>query len=139
MFDTQERNVTVTVKVADSVSLYDQIMALHRRNPNASIETIKPQLKIKERQLSEVTCPDVRRQYDEFYRLSLQMLSARDRAEQAKGEFTITLHPRIHTFKAGISGGFLEVVFRESDHPFVKWAEKSRRAFEVCAAKQSRR
>ncbi len=135
----QEKYITVIVRMADSVSLYDQIMTLHRKHPSVNIETLKPQLKIKEWRLSEEICPAVRRQYDEFYGLSLQMLSARDKAEQAKGEFTITLHPRVHIFKVDISGGSMELHLSESEHQFVRWAERTRRAFEVCAASQSKR
>jgi hypothetical protein len=128
----QEKYLTMTVRQPDSISLYDQIMALHRRNPNESIESIKKQLKVKEDHFSEQTCPAVRKQYDDFYRLTLPMLSARDRAVQAKGEFTITLHPRVHTFKADISGGRIELVITEQDHPFVSWAKKTRQALEGC-------
>lgn len=135
----QERYITVTVRMADSVSLYDQMMALHRRNPNANIETIKPQLRIREWRLSEEICPAVRRQYDAFYRLSLPMLSARERAERARGVETIVLHPRVRIFKADISGGSIELVITNSEHPFAVWAERTRRAFEACATRQSRR
>lgn len=132
----QEKYLTAVVRMADAVSLYDQIMALHRKNPNASIETIKQQLKIKEWRLSEESCPAIRRQYDEFYRLSLTMLSAKDRVEQAKGQYTITLHPRVHIFKADISGGDMQLDLSGSDHPYVSWAEKTRRALEGCAVKR---
>ena len=135
----QDKYLTVVVKMADTVSLYDQIMALHRKNPNASIEIIKPQLKIKEWRLSEETCPAIRQQYNEFYRLSLTMLSAKDRVEQAKGEYTITLHPRVHIFKADISGGDMKLVLSGSEHPYVRWAEKTRHAFEACIVKQGKR
>lgn len=128
----QEKYITVTVRQPDSISLYDQMMGLHRKNPNESIENIKKQLKVKERHFSEQTCPAVRRQYDVFYRLTLPMLSARDRAEQAKGKFRITLHPRIHTFKGDISGGGLHLVITEQDHPFVQWAKKTSEALERC-------
>ncbi len=109
-------------------------MALHRKNPNDDIETIKRQLKVKEKHFSEQTCPAVRRQYDEFYRLTLSMLSAKDRTQQAKGEFTITLHPRVHIFKAAISGGSLRLVITEQEHPFVDWAKRTREVLERCAS-----
>ena len=131
--------IEVVVRMPDSVSLYDQIMTLHRRNPQASIEDIKPQLSIREQRFSEESCPAVRRQYDEFYRLSLLMLTAADRAERARGEITIILHPRVHTFKAHISDGSIELSLAGSEHPFVRWAERTQRAFTECAAKQNRK
>jgi hypothetical protein len=130
----QEKYLTVTVRRPESISLYDQIMALHRRNPNESIESIKKQLKVKGDHFSEQTCPAVRKQYDEFYRLILPMLTAKDRAEQAKGELTITLHPRVHTFKADISGGSLRLVITDQDHPFVSWAKKTGQALIGCSS-----
>lgn len=134
----KEQYLTVVIRMADSISLYHQLRVLHRKNPSMNIETIKPQLKIKEWRLTEETCPALRQQYDEFYRLSLTMLSAEDKAREAKGEFAINLHPRVHTFKADISGGNLELVLTESEHPYVRWAEKARRAFEGCASKQNK-
>jgi hypothetical protein len=135
----KEKYLTVVLRTADSVSLYDQIMILHRKDKNATIDAIKSQLKIKEWRLSEETCPAIRRQYDEFYRFSLQTLSAKDRAEQAKGEFTIILHPRVHTFKADISGGSMELVLSDFEHPFVQWTERTKHALEACATKQKKR
>ena len=128
----QEKYISVIVRQPAARSLYDQVMVAHRNNPNETIETIKKQLTLKEQRFSEQTCRAVRTQYDEFYRLTLPMLSIRDR--QAKGEFTITLHPRVHTFKADISGGSLQLVIVEDDHPFVSWANRTRRALEHCGS-----
>jgi hypothetical protein len=127
--------VNAVVRVADSVSLYDQIMALHRRNPNESIESIKGQLRIRERILSEEDCPAVRSQYDEFYRLRLVIQTARDRADVARGRETIILHPRVHIFRADISGGRMNLILAGSDHPFVRWAEGTRVALENCGGR----
>lgn len=130
----QQKFITLTVRQPEGISLYDQIMIAHRNNSNEPIENIKKHLKIKEQLLSEHTCRAVRTQFDEFYRLTLRMLSARDRREQSKGEFTITLHPRVHMFKADISGGSLKVVIGEDDHPFVRWANRTRKAVENCSS-----
>lgn len=132
----QEKYLSAVIRTADTVSIYDQIIALHRKDKDAGIDAIKPHLKIKERRLSEETCPAVRRQFDKFYGLSLQTLSARDRSAQRKGEFSITLHPRAHVFHADISGGKMELVLSENDHPFVRWAEQTMSALEACAQKQ---
>jgi hypothetical protein len=128
----QEKYITVTVRQPESMSLYNQIMALRIKNANESIENIKKQLKVKEQRFSEQTCPAVKTQYEKFYRLSLPMLSARDGIEQARGGFTIVLHPRVHTFKGNISGGSLQLVITEQDHPFVGWAKETREALERC-------
>jgi hypothetical protein len=131
--DWKGKRVSVVVRMADSVSLYDQIMALHRKNPSESIKSIKTKLKVKEWRYDAKACLAVESLYDGFYRLNLAMLTAKDRAEQAKGIVTITLHPTVHIFKASISGGNLRLALTEQEHPFVIWANKARRALERCA------
>jgi len=129
------------LRKADSVSIYDQIMALHTKNPEENVDTFMKQLKVNERHLSEATCPAVRRQYDRFYELVLPMLSADDRAAQARGEYSITLHPRVHTFQAHISGGTLHLIIGRQDHPFAVWATETLSALENCdsAASENRK
>lgn len=128
----QEKYITVIVRQPQTTSLYDQIMTAHRRNPNESIDAIKKQLRLRQQRYSEKTCSAIRTQYDEFYQLTLQMLSAKDKRQQSKGEFSIILHPRVHTFSADISGGRIELVLDEPDHPFVRWANKTRELLERC-------
>ena len=138
----QERQITVTVRQPQSSSIYDQLMALHLKNANQSIERIKKQLKVKEQHFSERACPAVRAQYEQFYRLTLEMLTDKERAEQARGEITLTLHPRVHTFKADIFGGRFQLDLTEQEHPFVIWARSTREALERCnsnVTKPSRR
>jgi hypothetical protein len=136
--DWKEKRISVVVRMADSVSLYDQMMALHQKNPSESIESIKTKLKVKEWRGDDKACPAVKSLYDEFYKLSLPMLTAKDRAEQAKGIVTITLHPTVHIFKAGISGGNLRLALTEQEHPFTVWANKARRNLDKCAASETR-
>lgn len=135
--DWGERRTDVVVRMADSISLYDQIMALHRKNPSESIKSLKTKLKVKERRFDNKSCPAVKSLYDEFYRLNLPMLTAKERAERARGVATITLHPMVHTFRAYISGGNMRLVLTEDEHPFVIWAEKTRRILEKCEQRQS--
>jgi len=134
----KEKRVNVVVKMADSVSLYDQMMMLHRKNPSDTIEIVKTKLKVKEWGLDDKSCLAVKSSYDEFYRLNLLMMTAQDRAEQAKGIETITLHPTVHIFKARISGGNLRLALTDQGHPFVRWANETRRAFEKCAMNKVR-
>jgi hypothetical protein len=133
----QEPKLTIIYRIADQKSLYDQIMVLHRKKPAESIENIKKLLRVKERQYIDKDCPAIKKQYDEFYKLNLLMLSDTDRANQAKGIETIIIHPRVHIFKAEISGGSLEMVFVDSDHPFVKWAEQTMYDLEKCVPQSS--
>lgn len=136
--DLNEKRIGVVVRTADSVSLYDQIMALHRKNPSESIEIIKTKLRVKEWRSDDKACPALKSLYDEFYKLDLPMMTAKDRAEQAKGSVNITLHPTMHIFKAAISGGNLNLVLTEQEHPFVVWVIKARRTMEKCAMNETR-
>lgn len=130
--DWKEKRISVVLRMADSVSIYDQIMTLHRKNGSEPIETIKAKLKVKERFVDDRSCREVKILYDEFYRLNLLMETSEDRAQRAKGSVNITLHPEVHTFEAIISGGNLKLVITEDKHPFVIWAKKARRSFERC-------
>ena len=132
----RSKPITATVVIPDTVSLYDQIMALHRKNPRTIIDAMVPLLKIKRWQMSETTCPAVRKEYDRFYELALVMRSSKDREEEATGQVTIRLHPRAHLFKADISGGRIDLVLTDPEHPYVKWAEETQRALEGCTAAQ---
>lgn len=132
------KSLSASVKMADGAPLYEQMIMLRRKDSSATIETIKSQLKITEIFLNEETCPAIRRQNDEFEKLSLETLSAKERANRKKGIVLITLHPRVYTFKARISGGTLTLTLTDSDNSFVKWAEKTRKAFEACTQPQNK-
>lgn len=136
--DPEKKKRFAIVRMADGAPIYEQMIMIRRKNPSATIKTIKSQLKIKQWRLNEETCPAISRQYDEFNELSLEVLSAQERADQEKGIATITLHPRMHTFRSYVSGGTMLLTLRDSEHPFIKWAEKTRSAFEACAAPQSK-
>ncbi|HEX8459610.1 MAG TPA: hypothetical protein VF656_20115 [Pyrinomonadaceae bacterium] len=124
----------LVVRMADSVSLYDQMMALHMKNRAENIKSIKKKLKVKEWRVDDKSCVPSKTAHEEFYDLSLSMLSATDRAERAKGTVTITLHPTVHTFYALISGGEMKLEITDADHPFVDWAKRTRSAVEKCIA-----
>lgn len=129
----ENRNIImVTVRIADTVSVYDQMMTLHRKNPTETIDSIKSKLKVSTRHFDDKSCAAVKLLYDEFYKFNVPMMSAKDRSEQNRNYVTITLHPMIHTFDAVISDGDLKLTISEDKHPFVVWANKARRSFEKC-------
>ena len=130
--DFQANSIVALVRMPDSVSVYDQVMALHRKNRSQSITAIKRKLRIKEWRLTEKTCPALRTLYDEFYNFTLPMLSAKDRDERAKGVTTITLHPMIFDFEATMSRGSMKLSLDEEDHLFVGWAKRARANLDIC-------
>lgn len=125
--------LNVIVRQADSISLHDQMAALHRNNPSESIESIKKKLKVKAWHLDDSSCPPLKAAYESYFRLNLQMQSAKRRAELAKGTITLTLDPTIHSFRSVVSGGFMYLEITDSRHPFAFWARKTRAAIEKCA------
>lgn len=132
---TISENLVATLRIADKTSIHDQIMALHRKKPTATISEIKAKLKIKEWQFSESSCPAIKTQFDQFFRLSLEMMPAKERADREAGKVTITLHPRIYCFKAQVAGGDLNFTTTFEDHPFAIWAAETFKALNTCANK----
>lgn len=130
--ESAKADLMVMVRMADSKSLYDQMTELRREHPTASIEQIRSKLKIKEWQLTEKSCPAARELYSAFYQLDLPMLSAKERASFAKGSTSITLHPLIYNIHAVVSGGNIELSLTDHEHPFVKWANRTRAQLETC-------
>ena len=133
----QENFLTVVVAKPDSVSLYDQLVTLHRRGERSTDgEVLARLMRLRHLRLSETTCPAIRVQHDRFYRLRLDMRSEKERRDLAKGVITISLHPLIHHFRADISGGTVDLVVTDQTHEYVEWAEGTLRALDVCIAAQ---
>ncbi|MDX2042651.1 MAG: hypothetical protein SF097_15625 [Acidobacteriota bacterium] len=129
------QNLNATFRIADKVSVYDQMMELHRKKPTTTISEIKANLKIKEWQFSQSSCPAIKTQFEKFFRLSLEMMSSKERSDREAGVGTIALHPRIHSFNARITGGHLNLTITFGDHPFASWAEETFQALNSCAKK----
>lgn len=132
----QEKRVDVTIRQPEKVSLYDQIMKLHRENPSESIESIKTKVKVREIKLNSNACPSIETSFDEFEALSLKVLSLKERADRKKGIINEYLHPTIHTFVANVSDGNLRLDIRGKEHPFAIWALRTRTALEKCVARK---
>jgi hypothetical protein len=132
--EPNDNRLFLIVRMADSVSLYDQMMALHMKNRSENIKSIKKKLRVKEWRVDDLSCAPLKTAHDEFYNLSLPMLSAAERAEQAKGIESITLHPTVHTFYTNTIGSELKLAIIRQEHPFVEWATRTRSAVEKCSS-----
>ena len=121
--DYQGNPIEVVVRMADTVSLYGQLLALHRENPSEGIDKIKKRLKFKEWRFTEKTCSLVKPLFEKFRKVRIPV----------PDDSTITLHPMIYSFR--ISGGDakMKMELSDEDHPLVIWAKEARRALEVCA------
>jgi len=118
-----EPQFVAQVREADSSSIYDQMMALHRKSPSRSAASIQKELRMKNSTLVETTCPAVKTQLLKFQQLQL-----------APPRFdAIVLHPLIHEFRVRAGMGDMDITLYDKDNAFVQWAVEARSALELCA------
>lgn len=117
------RYLAAHVKEAESTSVYDQMMALHREFPNRSAEDIQKDVRIEKWELTEMNCPAIKVQFSKFQQLRLAL---------PKSDVVI-LHPLIHEFRIRAGGGALDVTLYDDENSLVPWATETRHALELCA------
>ncbi|MCI0490052.1 MAG: hypothetical protein L0229_25955 [Blastocatellia bacterium] len=122
--DYQGNPIEVIVRAADTASLYDQLMALHRKDPAESIERIKKRLKFKEWRLTERNCPAVAGMFERYKKLSFSV--------PPSGSVVI-LHPVIHSFWINGDTARMRLEIYDEEHPLIVWAKEARRLLEACA------
>jgi hypothetical protein len=128
--DYQGNPIEVTVRIADSISIYDQIMKLHLQNPKESIDEIKKGIKIKEWRFTEKDFPDVRRLFQKYKKIRFNTVSD-------KPEFT--LHPVIYRFYMDGPRESMELSITDPRHPLVLWALRAMKSFESYLANKERK
>jgi hypothetical protein len=117
------RYLAAHVREAESASVYDQMMAVHRRFPNRSAEDIQKDVHVKNSKLTELNCPAIKVQFSKLQQLRL-----------APPQFDVViLHPLIHEFRIRAGSGDMEVASYDEENPLVLWAKETRHALEVCA------
>ena len=78
-----------TCREAESTSVYDQMMALHRKFPNRSADDIQKDVHVEKLKLTEMNCPAIKAQFSKFQQLRL-----------ALPQFDVViLHPLVHEFR----------------------------------------
>ncbi len=113
------------VREADGVSMYNQIMALHRQAPGMPIDTLKKELRVKVRSVTEDGCPALRQRLREFYRV---------RFRPPKTDLII-LHPMVYEIRSIATLGDMDLVLVDDAHPLVHWALETRSALAACTSK----
>ena len=117
------RFLSAQVREAESASVYDQMMALHRRFPNRSADDIQKDVLVKKWKLTEMNCPAITAQFSKFQQLRL-----------ALPQFDVViLHPLIHEFRIRAGGGDMDVALYDDENSLVPWAIETRHALELCA------
>jgi hypothetical protein len=117
------RYLSAQVREAESASVYDQMMTLHRKFPNRSADDIQKDVRVKKWKLTEMNCPAIKAQFSKFQQLRL-----------AAPQFDVViLHPLIHEFRIRAGGGDMEIALYDDENSLVPWAIETRHALEFCA------
>jgi len=113
------------LREAQSAPLYQQLLALHAKDPSQPYEQLKQDLKIQEWKFSAEQCPAVAAQFQAF--TNIQFVRPRD--DDAEDE-----HPILYQFHESVGGGDSEVLESLESRSFPKWANETRKALDACAA-----
>jgi hypothetical protein len=118
------RYLAAHVREAESVSVYDQMMALHRKFPNRPADDIQNDIHVKKWKLTEMNCPAIKAQFSKFQQVRL-----------APPQFDVViLHPLIHEFRIRAGDRDMEAALYDDENALVQWAAETRHALELCAA-----
>ncbi len=119
------RAIRGILREAQGAPLYQQLLALHAKDPSRPYEQLKPELKIQEWKFSAAQCPAVAAQYKAFENITF----VRPRDDDAEDE-----HPILYQFHESVGGGDSEVMEFVESRAFPKWANETRKALAACVA-----
>lgn len=112
------------VRQADSLSVYNQMFFHRMENPTITLEQLRPRIRIKEWTISDSECPAVRSAVDKFWRTKLP----RGR------EDVMIIHPMIYEFNVQSNTMDAKVTITDDEHPWARWATKTRAQLQTCIA-----
>ena len=113
-----------TIHEAQGVSLYQQLLALHRQDPSKSYADLKPQLTVQTWNLTAAGCPAVFAQFTAFQ--NIQFVRPRD--EDEVGE-----NPILYEINETVAGGSSQVIEFIASRAIPRWANQTRKALLACA------
>jgi len=124
--DTQDAHALhATVHEAQGASLFDQLLALHAKDPWKSYEDVKPELKVQEWNLSVAECSALATQLAAYE--NIQFVRPRD-------DDAIAEHPILYEFHESVGGSDSEAVEYVESRAFPEWANATRKALDACIA-----
>jgi hypothetical protein len=124
--DTQNaRAIHAILREAQGSSLYQQLSAMHTKDPSKSYQELKPELKVQTWNLASDRCPAIAAQLKAFN--NIQFVRPRD-------DDPVAEHPILYQFHELMGGGDSEVTEFVETHAFPKWANETRHALDACAA-----
>lgn len=122
--NSHKRFLSAEVRIADGVSIYDQMMKMHRADGSETEQSMRPKIKVKTWNLTEQTCPPIQASFVKLHKLKFK----------APAPDTIVLHPLIHEFYIGGGAGKAQAEIQTSTHPLVRWAVETRKELDACIA-----
>ena len=112
------------LREAQGAPLYQQLVALHAKDPARSYERLKQDLKVQVWNFTPQQCPAVADEYKAFENITF----VRPRDDDAEDE-----HPIMYQFNESIGGGDSEVMEYIESRAFPKWANATHKALDACA------
>jgi hypothetical protein len=124
--DTQSpHTIHAALREAQGSSLYQQLAAMHAKDPSKSYQELKSELNVQTRNLTADQCPAIAAQLKAFN--NIQFVRPRD-------DDPVAEHPILYQFHESVDGGDSEVTEFVETRAFPKWANETHRALEACAA-----
>ncbi len=122
------RAIRGILREAQGAPVYQQLLALHAKDPSRPYDQLKQDLKIQEWKFTPEQCPAVAAQYKAFENITF----VRPRDDDAEDE-----HPILYQFHESVGGGDSEVLESLEARSFPKWANETRKALDACAGSVS--
>ena len=120
-----ETVLSAHVRAADTSSIYDQLMHMHRSDAKEDAAAMTKKIRPRNWNLKEAGCPSIKKQIEQLEQLQSKPLKL--------NTDVIVLHPMNHEFHIQAPDGDLNFVIWDDEHPLVKWALETRLALENCA------
>ncbi|HXX46339.1 MAG TPA: hypothetical protein VEJ38_16570 [Candidatus Acidoferrales bacterium] len=116
--------IRATLREAQGVSLYQQLAALHAKDPARSYEDMKPELKVQTWSFTVAQCPAVQAQYNAFE--NIQFVRPRDEDEPDE-------NPIVYEISETVAGGSSQVIEFMPMRAIPRWAVATHAALRGCA------
>lgn len=114
------------VRVAQPVSIYSQIMAIHHAEPSTTDNAvIKNKIRLQRADLTEMRCPAVKSQLEKLKNIAPKL-------PDISGDYII-IHPMNHSFHVSGANGDVTMTLTDEKDALVQWAQETRQAFDACA------
>jgi hypothetical protein len=112
------------LREAQGAPMYQQLAALHAKDPAKTYAELKPELKVQVWNFTAAQCPAVAEQYKVFENITF----VRPHDDDARDE-----HPILYQFHESVGGGDSEVMEFVESRAFPTWANVTHKAFAACA------